>query len=212
MSFGVPIPPPPAFDSIGGGTAFTGAHFTWTHTAATGAYVLCAINAYMGGAASTPTSVTYGSSAMTQIASLEFNTTTVVYLFLYALAVNPLSGSQTVTVTFPTPSATDGTGNTISYTRVASAGTPVTTSATSAALSQTVTCVPGQRIVQAFFPFFELANPPAGGTNRYYLIGDPGNSAGGLSIGDATATQNFTATATGVGGWGAAAIALTGLF
>jgi hypothetical protein len=203
--------PLPVFDTAGAGRTFGGTTFTWSHTAAQGAYVLCAINAYAASVSTVPTSVTYGSSAMTQKYSHVFNGT-ITSVYLYELLFNPLTGAQTVTVTFPTPASTFGEGNSISYTGVGSdPAIPATASGTGTALSQTVGCGSDQRVVQVFTTHNPLSAAATGGTNRYFVGSDPGFSGAGMSINDAVGPTTFTATQSAAGpGWYGSAIVLRG--
>jgi hypothetical protein len=175
-----------AFDAVGAGLIATSFSTTgsWSHTATAGAYVFAFIadTNSSEGAGVTPSSVKYGSTSMTSLASGisdgqggEF--------FVYGLA-NVAGGAQTVTVT--TGSSALFVANSISFTGVTSVGTPATVNST----SQSVSLGSGKLIVQAFEDVVnDGLSSPTGGTLRSTV---KTGSFVGLYISTATATTTFT--------------------
>jgi hypothetical protein len=177
-----------AFDAVGTGANASGASITWSHTAASGAYVIAAIEVAVG----TPTSVTYGGVAMTLLKTQTANNNSSNgALWVYGLA-SPPTGVQSVIASLPAGNA--ASGNSVSYLGVASVGTiptPVFGNGTSPSEGP-ITCPANGMIVQAFGNNGTSTgfSSPTGGTNRF--IGT--ESSAKTSISDSSATTTFGIT------------------
>jgi PE-PPE domain len=182
------------FNAVGAGSSGASvASISWSHTATSGAEVFAFIAVVAG--TGTVSSVKYGSTAMTQLTSKTDSNGNIEYL--YGLASAP-GGAQTVTVT-PAASGIFCSGNSVSYTGVASVGTPQTVTGASGSETQSVTCTTGQMIVQGFQSAGANITTTSGGTNRSLVVeqGRSGPVGNNLSISDATASTTFTTNGTG---------------
>lgn len=193
MTMFVPAAPPntpPVFDAVGAGAVHnTGTGpFTWTHTAASNAYVIVFIQTNQS-VSGTPT---YGGNNMTALGNQPLNNNSVTYGWLYAYGLaSPPTGSQTFSVSV---SATDGSfnGNSISYTNVTSVGTLTYAYGQSTAVSQTVTSSGLGGTALHSFATQNTLKSYTGGNNRYYSNG-AGGLADSLIISDALTTTTFSA-------------------
>ena len=203
----------PAYDATGVGyNGASVASFTYNHTGTAGAYLIVDIvnwgdNYYYP--AGDVSAVTYNGSPMTLISTIGLaNAPGAGRLMRYGMANIP-GGTRAVSVTFPSATLRVTSGS-VSYTNVASVGTTYQAYGSSGSIAHNVVCGPAQRIVQAFGSRQgQTALSVSGGTNRgvganfttpwYYAQ---------LSISDATATTNFTASATSTDNWASLATVL----
>jgi hypothetical protein len=152
----------PTFDAAGSGFAGTIQNFTFNHTAATGAYVI--VDVCTSGA--TVSTCTYGGTAMTQLGSVVISSFYGSTLTRYGLA-GVVGGTKTVSIGLS--AVTDVTAGSVSYLNVGTVGGLRTVSGDSSTTpAQTVTCTPGQTIVQSLGG--DSASSlwtPTGGTSRY---------------------------------------------
>jgi hypothetical protein len=157
--------PPVSYDATGAGNkAVSGSSISWSHTIA-GNYVV----AYAATGASTPTTVTAtcGGVSMTLLAKQGYNNTgTNGSLYMFGL-FGPGSGAKTITVTFST-APTYSLGNSVSYKNVVRVGTPVAVYGNSSTVSNTMTCLPNQMLINGFGEYTATSfTSPSGGTTRY---------------------------------------------
>ena len=141
--------PTPAFDAEAVSTKQTsvasGTPFTWTHTAAAGAYGIVVLEASSSssnvGPAAGSATVTFGGSSTTSPGYVYFNnTTTLGYLWVFVIP-SVSGGSQTISATLTQSGKTfTGWGSSYTYKNISGTGSLVTaygTSATSPSASVT---------------------------------------------------------------------------
>lgn len=191
-------PPPPTLDFLAAGdTADNNSlkTLTWSHTTTAGAWVFLwlAHFAQTGG----PNTVTYDGNDITGnlLASTAYTDST--YLKLY--------GFQDVTGGTKTFAITQGGGNTmryavansVSYTGIASVGTPATATGT---LTETINCVSNQYILQSFARYSGTATGTmnaafsggAAGINIFDNVVRATGGRGGILINFADASTTFS--------------------
>lgn len=197
----------PVFDAVG--TGFTGntQNFTFSHIAVEHAYVIVDIAVRDGPTVST---ATYGGLPMTFLGSQVINTIGNGILVRYGLA-DVAPGTKTVAIGLS--AAAYVTACSVSYLNVANVSTMGKITGTGAPIAYNVTTVltPAQVLVEAF-ACRQAASllTPSGGVNRFNSGDfDSGTFYSDLSISDATAATNFTATGTTVGNWAGIANILT---
>ena len=191
------------YDGMGTSSSLTGyASISFSHVATANAFIILDICADRD---NTLTNVQYAGQNMTLQGSVRFpGYSGNAGVWRYTLANAP-GGLSTVTATLSVNSYF--TAQTIGYTGVSSAAAPTTTFGTSSAPSQSVTCNPGQLIVQSIGSASATKiGIPTGGTN---LIA--ANWSGeSLVINQATASTTF-AGSTSLSNWGAIASVLSRL-
>ncbi len=196
-------PPVIQYDAMGTSSSMTGyASVSFSHVATANAFVILDICVDRD---ETITAVTYAGQSMTLQGSVRFTG----YggnagIWRYTLPNVP-GGLSTVSATLSANAYFSA--QTISYTGVSSIAAPTTTSGTSSAPSQAVTCTAGKVIVESIGVYAHvLTSPLAGGTNLFAFS----NSSISLDINQATASSTFTTSDTAVN-WGAIASVLSGL-
>ena len=191
------------YDGMGTSSSLTGyASISFSHVATANAFIILDICADRD---NTLTNVQYAGQNMTLQGSVRFpGYSGNAGVWRYTLANAP-SGLSTVTATLSANSYFPA--QPIGYTGVSSAAAPTTTFGTSSAPSQSVTCNPGQLIVQSIGSASATKiGIPTGGTN---LIA--ANWSGeSLVINQATASTTF-AGSTSLSNWGAIASVLSRL-
>ena len=191
------------YDGMGTSSSLTGyASISFSHVATANAFVILDICADRD---NTLTNVQYAGQNMTLQGSVRFpGYSGNAGVWRYTLANVP-GGLSTVTATLSANCYF--TAQTIGYTGVSSVAAPTTTFGTSSAPSQSVTCNPGQLIVQSIGSASATKiGIPTGGTN---LIA--ANWSGeSLVINQATASTTF-AGSTSLSNWGAIASVLSRL-
>lgn len=185
----------------GTGSVTTG---SWTHIiGALATAVFVTVNAVGGGG--TP-SATCGGTAMTLLENYSYSGGHIYVWVLYT----PPTGSQTISFTGLTSSLVSAAS--VAFNGVTAAGTPVTTSGTGTALSQSATGAAGGLLFQAFgYSAGTGAITGYNQTQAAYQVGSSSN-CDPLIVGYTTATgsaQSFTATGSVSDPWGAVAIPLT---
>ncbi|MCW4004630.1 MAG: hypothetical protein NWE95_12040 [Candidatus Bathyarchaeota archaeon] len=129
------------FDSQNSEVSTSGNSISWTHTTSAGSdrILLVAIDIFRasGGSPTTITSITYGGTALTPLATAVYDSNPRVRSYVYYL-LNPASGTRTISVNFA--SSTYAVGGSITYTNVDQT-TPFLTSNTNtgSGTSQSVT-------------------------------------------------------------------------
>jgi len=185
------------YDATGAGANGVSAAPSWAHVATPGAYVLALVTA----AGATVTSAKYGSSAMSILGSIGLNNNpangTVTLLGL----ANAPSGLTTISVNLS--GSHTFTANSVSYTNVATVGTPTTSYGSSATPSLTAAGGGGKLIVCGFGAHTNAFSGSSGGTQRY-----TGGTTASLLIADSLPSTTFRGTLGASDVWGGIAVAL----
>lgn len=181
-----------------GGNAGSG-NLSWTHTGTAGAYGLVFVTGFNG----SPTGVTFGGLAMTQLASVLLNNNAANgNLSVWARANIPGS-AQTVAVTVSGSAAY--VAQSCSFLGATNATTS-TVYGSGQQASQSLTCSLGQIIVCGLAV---TGNPFTGvGGGNFLCCGTDGN-INGLAIGMSQSSTTFTANVNGTQAWGCIGVVLS---
>lgn len=178
---------------------------SWSHTAASGDYVLVAVLAATnGGGGIASCSATYGGVAMTLLSSIAANGQPYGTLYMFGIA-GVAAGAATIAITAATGSGdlTALAGGSVSYAGVGGVGTPVTASGvTGGNTALTPTNVAGGMVVAA------LGQPANGSvawtgftpTQRYNHAPAVANTDAPLVLGDGSATGTVSIGANSTSG------------
>lgn len=180
---------------------------TLYHLAQLGSYVFVAV-VYVKASGTTFSGVTYGGTAMTQLASQFLNndaTGASGQLMLYGLS-NVTGGQQTITVNYS--GAPNGIwADSVSYGNVHTVGTPATVYGGGSTLTQSVTAAANQMIFQVFGSKTQSITPTDSSTHLFN--GGVGSVLGSLQINQAPATTVFTGTQGGSSPWAGISVVLS---
>lgn len=211
-ALGLPLLPPwqvnttaPAYDATGSGNGDNSSTLSWTHTAATNAFVVVAVCVYGNFSIN---SVTYGGNVMFELSGgILDNAVGDGLLSLYVLN-DPPTGSQTITATLS--GSTYVSGNSVSYTGVGGATAASNVFGAGTPLSQFVSAPSNVMVVQAFGWQTSTAQAiPNGGTSRAVCAAfSSPNYLANLTINDSVGPTLFSAAPTAADNWDSTAIIL----
>ena len=200
-----------AYDATGTGYRGTSANPTYTHVVGGSANgLLCAVT-WNTTFQTAPTAVKVGTTSLTQLGSnLNFEASNYMSLWGISPAQGTLpTGSQTITVTIASASSGEGCCvNSVSYTGVASFGTPVTANGAEFSGNATVT-VSSASGNMAFNAIADEASGGAIGSYTQTSRSNPGASSSSccLLVGDAAGASSVTFTGSPSNyGWGTFAV------
>ena len=190
-----------AFDAMGHGWGqSTAVNWTVDHVASQDAYVFVDISVDRG---ATLSNVQYGGQAMTLLGSARFVGYTGnagIYRYMYG----PVSaGHAVISGTFSAAIQTQI--NSVSYVGIGKTTAIQTTASDSGTPSQTVSCSPGQVILESIGIYSNAMTAPSGGSELFFY----GNTYQSLVMNQATASDTFATTNSGVS-WGAIATVIDG--
>jgi len=202
LGFTVPI----AFDAVGAGYTGTTTGPSWSHTIGAAANAIVAfVQPFIANSSPTITAKV-GTTSMSQlgvISNYESGSGFFTSVYVFGL-LNPPTGAQTIAVTASNSASTSA--NSLSFTNVASFGTPTTASGASGNPSMTVSSASGQVIAQAFGGY--TTNFTAYNQTQEYNAAFVSSHNLSAVMGYAAGASSVTFSATGSQPWGGIALPL----
>lgn len=209
------LPAGPYIHTLGTGllmnAAFGQSGNTFTHVAAAGTYALVCVW-YRKNTGTSLGGVSFGGTAMTQLASVYMNNDTTGangQLFIYGLA-NVSGGSKTVTLTYTGGTPSFVLANSATYYQVSNVGTAATVFGNGTALSQgPISASPSQVIFQCFGSADGATITETGSEATLYSAAISNNLPGALNINHfPSGSHTFTGT-TNTNPWAGIALVLS---